>query len=164
MYGKDDAASDPKSKGGEPAKTGWVPKSIYGLPIREFQFVLDPRQRMQVKVAIDLLLAELHSSSRRFAIYGLCTLYCGNSRPSKYVDPKHSRRLEPGRRAPKHLDELHADQVQDAIDLAIERGCEDAGHALAHIALSFVAFSGWDGRVGKQQPLATHRAPKDGQS
>jgi hypothetical protein len=119
------------------------PASPYGEPYVEFDFVLDRWQRKLLYSAVGILRPKLRSASVRYAIYVLSETYCSQSVRFLYWDPDDSVRHKPGQPYPMHFDESHAGQVQDAINLAMSRYCDDAGHALAHIAQSYVKFGGW---------------------
>lgn len=134
-----------------PTHRAWIPKSnVDDEAFVDFEFELDRYQRRFVHAALDLVLAEVRSPSRRFALYLLASAYIAHSGRGLCVNPAASKRLKPGKLDRKHMYEGQAEAVQFALDLALERGCDDAGHALAHIAQSFLVLDGWNAPKGKQ--------------
>src|SRR5262245_38065321 len=111
--------------------------SLSGEEYVEFAFVLDRWQRKLLYSAVAILRPRIGSVSIRYAVYCLSLAYVEHSVPYWYWDPEDSVRQKPGQPYPMHFDQSHPEQVQAAIKLAMERGCDDAGHALAHIAQTY---------------------------
>jgi hypothetical protein len=141
----------------------WLPKTnLYDEAFVEFEFELDRPQRKFVHTALGLLVSETGSPSRRHALHMLSILYSSHSGLGGCVLPEASKRRKTGTIHRRHMYESNAEVVCDAIGLALERGCTDPGHGLAHIAQSYLAYSGWTPPVPGESKSALTAAPTEG--
>lgn len=135
--------------GKEVAPTAWA-----RLTLRQ-----DSEQREIVETGLIMLpCPELSRLQRYVRLFLMCRAYLDWSDRRGCVHPMLLRTHADHREFVVRVHPNHLADVQGAIVLAKARGCGDDGHALAHIALSFLACGGWGIRVPSEGSAWLSRA------